>query len=483
MIKKTIFYVSLAIALIGQTMASRLIEADSHFYTPMSTMVISGRDYLLTSNTHALIDMGSGLESYETLLFLKFDSATLPDEPVTRAWLRMASGAGGSMGDSTHPVRISVHPVDMDVMNILNGNITPRDYYVNNSHILDSVDSLMVFEDGVCYWDITEIVNAWIAFAATSGQDGYQNFGLAITGRDDAGADDTGDNEHIGFWSKEGVEGISQMPHAVMPVLILSEGESGFGDPWVPDWYDASAYTHQQWLFSAQNGRCEQPFLPDGYCINSFGEPNVVWQEDKSSVLNPFVTWHPSVDQVDPNGHPYWVDGVYGAPYRGWPYSQHTLTANVPTGSQSGMLQIFVQFDWYDGGEVTVNVQGAVDVTPESYLSYVLGQGENGYMWQRSTKVFELSSNSGEISVEWTLSGDEPYVDAVSVTTAVGVSIPAGLLRNPQDVNMDGYVNLIDFGTLSTQWQLSGVGLSELVDFAGQWLDISEYHFPVLVKD
>jgi hypothetical protein len=80
--------------------------------------------------------------------------------------------------------------VDVDVMNILNGTMTPRDYYVNNNHILDSVDSIIVYEDGICYWDITYIVNSWIQHKITAGQEGLENLGLALTGRDDYGAND-----------------------------------------------------------------------------------------------------------------------------------------------------------------------------------------------------------------------------------------------------------------------------------------------------
>lgn len=478
--RQEIIYISVSFLMVASScLASTSVDVDSNFYTPMSTMVISDRDYLLTSNAHAWLDMGSGLQSYETLLFLKFDSAALPDELVERAWIRMASGAGGSMGDSTRPVEISVHSVDMDVMNILNGTVTPRDYYVNSNHILDSVDNIMVYEDGICYWDITDIVNTWILYKITAGQAGAENLGLAVTGRDDYGANDSGDNEHAGFWSKASVEGLSQMVHAAMPSLIIISGNSGFSNPWIPDWQSAPSHTHQQWLFSAVNGRCQQPLTPDGYCFNDFGDPNIVWQEDEPVVENPFVTWHPFVDQVDPNSHPAWVDGVYGAFYRGWAYDEHILTAQIPTGSQPGSLQVFVQYDWYDAGIVDVNVPGGIDITPANYTDYEIGLGENGYTWLRSTKVFELTDNPGHIFVNVTVSGDEPYVDALSVTTAVNAILPTSDLRNAQDVNLDGYVNLVDFNSLAGRWQPDTVGMGELLELAEQWLDISDYIFPL----
>ena len=478
--KKANFYIVYMLLLAGVSSASEAIDVSSDFYTPMSHMVFSGRDYLLTSNAQTFMNAGEGRQSYETLLFLKFDSALLPADDVDRAWIRMASGGPEiSMGEMTRPTLISAHPVDLDVMNILNGTMTPRQFYVEANHILDSIDGIMVYEDGVCYWDVTGLVNQWIAYNRTGGLEGVENLGFAITGRDDYGANDPNDNQIVEFWSKQSVEGVSGMPHAVMPVLIFTDGQSGFGDPWIPDWRSSVAHTHQQWLFSAANGRCEQPFLPDGYCFNAFGNPNVIWQEDEPAVQNPFMTWHPFVDLVDPNGQPVWVDGVYGAPYRSFAYGEHTLQANVPTGSQSGSLQVFVQFDWYNGGEVEVAVPGAADVTPSAYANYEIGQGENGYAWYRSTKVFEYTVNPGQIAVELTISGGEPYVDSLSVTTAVNASVPDTPLRNVQDVNLDGYVNLIDFSNLSQQWQPGTIGMDELLALVEQWLDISDYVFPL----
>lgn len=491
---KIFFCTCLMVILTFNCFASHAVDVDKDFYTPMSTLVIPDRTYLITSTAYAWIDMGNGPESFETLLFLKFDTNSLPDEQVERAWLRMASGASGTMGMSnSRPARVSVHNVDWDVELILDYTVTPRDFYVFGNHILDSYDSIMVFKDGVCYWDITDLVNQWILYKKTNGQEGLENLGLAVTGREDAGANDPTDNDHPGFWSSRADEGANPMPHATSPVLIFTEQKIGFGDAWIPDWQDKDAYTHQHWLFSAANGRCQQGMLPDGYMDNIYGDPNVVWQEEtqiaEDTIVNPFLTWHPYVDQIDPNDHPVWIDGVYGGLYRGNLYANHTLTTTVPTGSQTGNLTVFVQADWYDGGQLQIQVNGATDITPPEFEDRLIGNGDAVFNWYRSTKVFLLSSNPGLVTVELTVSGDEPFIDAVSVTTAIDGSLPVGPLRYLPDMNMDGIVDYNDFLILSGNWLTTGdslkgdcdqsnnIDFDDTIVFVNKWLEESNYIF------
>ncbi len=488
------YFFMTAILLAGNCLASTLIDVQSDFYTPMSTMVFSDRTYLLTSNAHALIDMGNGLESYETILFLKFDSASLPDTPVERAWLRMASGAEGSMGmTTTSPVTVSVHNVDMDVTNILNYSVTPRDFYVNENHILDSYASLMVFKDGVCYWDITTLVNQWILFETTNGEQGVENLGLAVTGREDVNADNPEINMHPGFWSSRADDSANPMPHTTSPVLIFTECKSGFDNAWIPDWSNDPGYTHQHWLMSAGSGRFLPSHEPDGNVDNAYGDPNMMWEEETligdMVITNPFLTWHPYVDSVVAGDQPNWVDGVYGGIYRGNPYASHTLTANIPTGNQTGSLKVMVQYDWYDRGTVTVDIDGATDVTPSNFVDQLIGNGQEDYNWYRSTKVFSLAHNPEYIAVEFIVSGDEPYIDAFSVTTALDAVLPAGPLRDSADIDMDGSVDLADWAVMTKNWNMEGDGLDgdcdgnglidilDILELAENWLDVSNYIF------
>ena len=183
----------------------------------------------------------------------------------------------------------------------------------------------MVFEDGVCYWDVTSIVNNWILYNQSNGNEGLENLGIAITGREDVGAEDPDDREHVKFFSKYSAYQSSTVPHAVVPSLLIIDEKHCFDEPWIPDWSQHQGYTVQQWLLSASQGRCEQGMVPDGYCDNQFGEPNIIWDEEDelfgSEVINPFLTWHPLADGEDPNGQPDWVDGVYGGVYRGSEYN------------------------------------------------------------------------------------------------------------------------------------------------------------------
>ena len=485
-------------------MASYAIEVDCDFYTAMSQYVFSGRDYLLTSNSYAKLDFGDGPVSYETLLFIRIDSGKLPDETVDSAWLKMVSGPAGSMGSgASRPIKVTVHNVDLDVMGIKNGKVSPKKFYVEENHILNSYGSVMVYQDGVCYWDVTELVNQWILYKQSDGSDGLENLGIAITGREDEGALNSYDNQHTGFYSSSADElGAIPKPHSITPALIITEKKDGFGDAWVPSMKDKAGYTYQQWLMSASAGRCDQGMLPDGKVENEYGDPNIVWQEELDfngvDVVNPFLAWHPFPDQSEPNDYqPVWVDGVYGGVFRdpnssgsynsALSYSEYELTATIPTGSDSGELTVFVQCDWYDGGNVNILVDGAVDITPLDFEVHKIGNGQYENTWYRTTKVFRFDKNPGVVKAGFVISGDEPWLDSVSVFTAQDIDLPEGPLRYAEDIDMDGYVNLIDFAIISNNWLLDADSLagdcdgSEYVDqsdierLSQMWLMKSNY--------
>lgn len=471
---------------IGNTAAISLTP-DLDFYTPMSQMIFSDRNYLLTSNAYAQFSInGSTVQSYETLLFMKFSH--LPEKEVPGAWLRLASGAGGTMGESSRPVLISVHPVDRDIASMMDYSVTPKEFYVDHNHILPPADSIMVFRDGVCYWNITDIVNNWIRHQNTNGNEGYENLGLAVTGREDEEALNPYNNQHVGFWSSRA----ATLPHAALPALHIRDSKDAFDWPWIPEWNGNPAYTCQFWTLSAKSGKVQQGLAPDGYMDNPFGEPNAVWQEETliNGVLaiNPFLTWHPFADSSDPNGQPAWVDGVYGGVYRAGTYLPHTLTAAVPTGSDQGVMTIVVQYDWYDAGAVEVNVPGSVDITPALICDYVIG-GSGEHHWYRSTRIFEMNQNPGQIKVNFKVSGNEPYIDAFSVTTAVNAVLPQEPLRHDKDCNLDGMIDMTELGIMSHQWEQSGilmyadysgngiVNSTDLILFTELWLTSSPYRF------
>jgi hypothetical protein len=472
-----LIYILPTLLWLWQASADRMIEPRQCFYTPMSQIVLTGRDYVLTSNAHQWLDMGSGLQSYETLAFLEFSNSDLPDTPVERAWLRLASGAGGSMGETTRELFVTIHPTQEDVEDILDGAISPHDFYVYNDYVLRAVDGIYVFNDGVCYWDITEAVNSWIAYNQSSGAEGIQNNGLAITGRNDYGANDPDDNEHTGFWSLEATQGSNPMSHAAAPVILFTQTQNSFDKPWLPYWRQESGYTSQFWTLSAANGKVFAPLSPDGYSDNAFGEPNLVWQEETQigddQIINPFLSWHPCPDNEDSANLPEWVDGVYGGVYRGNEYASHTMKASIPTGSEPGVMKVFVQYDWYGGGNVDVNIANSTEVTPGQITNCEIFKQAAG--WYRTVKVFELTGNPGQLQVNFTVSGYEPYIDSLSITTALNVQLPPRPLRDQRDINLDGIISQFEFADLAQKWRQGIASTDELLYLADIWLEESYY--------
>ncbi len=126
---------------------------------------VSGRNYFL---------VGSGISDggMWTFGWLKFDD--LPSDPVAEAMLKLNYVGGGGMSapGAGAPMKIDIQAVDADVFGVLSdiGGFKAN-------HILDGVvASAMIGDAGVYEWDITALVNDWIA--------GGPNYGFVVTGWD-----------------------------------------------------------------------------------------------------------------------------------------------------------------------------------------------------------------------------------------------------------------------------------------------------------
>ena len=135
----------------------------------------SGKNYFL-------VGTGVAEESYWTFGWLKFED--LPELPVSSAVLNLEFiGTGGmGSGSSFTPMDVGIQAVDADVSQILSGDIVA---YKEN-HILDgNIDIETISDTGIYQWDITSLVNGWIA--------GEANYGFVVTGWDN------GSNEENGY--------------------------------------------------------------------------------------------------------------------------------------------------------------------------------------------------------------------------------------------------------------------------------------------
>ncbi len=148
------------------------LNVDEVFYSAMGGGPFV-KNYVLTCNT------GAG-EAWESMAFLKFDLTDLPSAPVPSAWLSLENipPAGGmtlTQPSEDEPVKISVQTVTEDVSKITSGQIGVSDFQDN--YIGDEIDTAEITVNGFYYWDVTELVNAWIG--------GADNYGFALTGRYD----------------------------------------------------------------------------------------------------------------------------------------------------------------------------------------------------------------------------------------------------------------------------------------------------------
>jgi len=205
----------------------------------------------------------------------------------------------------------------------------------------------------------------------------------------------------------------------LLSVVSLISGSALAGtyydDPWLPDWSGETGYTSQFWgLFAVDGEEPATPLTADIYKTNA-GSATASWTNEE----NGYVGWA----ETAMGQHPAWVDGVYGGMVQMsggfWDFG-----GNVDTGSDAGSLKVFVQYDWYSYGSVSVSIAGATDVTPAGYYDVVIGTSGSGNDWLRTTKVFEFAGNPGNIDIVFDGSGFAPMLDSFSATTAVDAEIP-----------------------------------------------------------
>ncbi len=199
--------------------------------------------------------------------------------------------------------------------------------------------------------------------------------------------------------------------------VLVSTAAADYTPTWLPAWSGDADYTHQFWGLHAVGGAAPaQPMAPDNVNNNAYGTATATWQTHPQG----FYGWLAAATGT----HPAWVDEVWGGMVQMTGGTPINLTMNVPTGSDSGALKVYVQYDWYNYGGVTASVVGATDVTPASYYNYMLGMSGSNREWYRTTRVFEFASNPGTIDVTLTATGFAPIVDSFSVTTALDAAIP-----------------------------------------------------------
>ncbi len=187
----------------NQAAADFVMDVELDFYTPMGSTVVDDRVYLLTSNAYEPLPEYGGM-IMETLCFLKFNLDNLPGSAVSGAYLTMELTSGHSaMSGMTDPVQMSVQRVTEDIAGMVDGRYTVAEFQDHDTgYIGETVSTVAVYEDGCYSWDITALVNDWIA--------GVPNYGLAITGRDDLRNDG---NQHPEFFSQDAaVAGLGLSP-------------------------------------------------------------------------------------------------------------------------------------------------------------------------------------------------------------------------------------------------------------------------------
>lgn len=192
------------------------LSVELDFYTPMAQWVESGRDYLITSNSYIPIDEGEGLQSYETLTFLKMSLAAIPGpdgRPGHVAYARLNMDAWDCTNDPgmvnwDRPVPVSVHNCTADAADLYNGVYTPKQFqgewpwgddpgYIDNTPI----DVNTIFEGKIYTYDITDLVDDWVSYVDSGGAEGLANYGISLTGRTDPQDPQNPDNQHPHFWS------------------------------------------------------------------------------------------------------------------------------------------------------------------------------------------------------------------------------------------------------------------------------------------
>ncbi len=211
---------------------------------------------------------------------------------------------------------------------------------------------------------------------------------------------------------------------------------SYYNDPWLPDWSGETGYTSQFWgLFDVGGLEPAVPLTADIYKTNS-GQATASWT---NQTPEGYVCW---AEGSGMGQQPAWVDDTYGGMVQMSGYWD--IGANVDTGSDAGSLKIFVQYDWYSYGNISVGVTGATDVTPDDYYDFVIGTSGSGYDWLRTTKVFEFADNPGVIDIVFGAGGFAPMLDSFSATTAVDAAIPSQMpIPEPATMALLGVGSLV----------------------------------------
>ena len=225
----------------------------------------------------------------------------------------------------------------------------------------------------------------------------------------------------------------------VVVSLISGSALAGtyYDDPWLPDWSGETGYTSQFWgLFDVDGSEPAIPLTADIYKTND-GSAIASWTNQEPEG---YVGW---AEGSGMGQQPVWVDDTYGGMVQ-VAGGYWDIGADVDTGSNAGSLKVFVQYDWYSYGNISVSVTGASDVTPVGYYDVVIGTSGSGYDWLRTTKVFEFIDNPGSIDVIFGAGGFAPMLDSFSATTAVDVAIPAEMpIPEPATMALLGIGSLV----------------------------------------
>ena len=208
---------------------------------------------------------------------------------------------------------------------------------------------------------------------------------------------------------------------SVMLLGSVAMADYGYRANFAPGWEGETGYTVQDWGLDGVgvNGDEEpaQPLTADNGYTNPYAAPTCVWT---THTPEGFFAWGATAM----GSHPDWVEGVYGGMVQ-MAGGGCELTATVNPGTEDGLLRIWVEYDWYNYGNVSANIAGASDVTPASYSNYQIGMSGSNHEWYRTVQVFEFTENPDTaFDVVFDLTGFAPMMDSFEISTAVGASIP-----------------------------------------------------------
>ena len=173
------------LAVVGVMCAGSIAHAGSvpcvlDGYAAMGGMVLNtSNNYLLGGDPNS--EPTGGMETWG-YGWLKFDGSQLPDEAVSSAVLQLQSITQESGGMFTPPeavsggISVNIYSVTDDVATITNA-ATAGSFRSSFSTLIDT--ATVTGGDGVYEWDVTDLVNQWIA-----GPSGDGSFGLVFTATD-----------------------------------------------------------------------------------------------------------------------------------------------------------------------------------------------------------------------------------------------------------------------------------------------------------